>query len=211
MTRKRFSELWNRHLFAGHSPESDAVYDEVWCRYSEDHRRYHSPVHIGFCLAQLDLAKHLMKDADAVEMALWFHDLIYEPGALDNERRSAQRFIELALARLRPVFVDDVQKLILATIPGRSPERRDEKYMVDIDLSSFALPWPAFKRDSRLVREEFAQLPDRAFYAAHLQFLQLLLDRPRFYFTDFFRERMERAAIRNVKRYVEELRAKGDA
>jgi signal-transduction protein with cAMP-binding, CBS, and nucleotidyltransferase domain len=44
------------------------------------------------CLAQLDLAKHLLKDADAVEMALWFHDLIYDPCAPDKESKSAERF-----------------------------------------------------------------------------------------------------------------------
>jgi predicted metal-dependent HD superfamily phosphohydrolase len=211
MTRERFAELWDKHLLPTRPSDSDAVYDELWRRYAEDHRRYHTPAHIDFCLAQLDLAKHLMEDTDAVEMALWFHDLIYNPSAPDNELKSAQRFVELAMARLDPVFVENVRQLILATIPGRSPERPDEKLVVDIDLSSFAVPWWEFKRDSRFVREEFGYLPDRSFYAAQLKLHRSLLDRPTFYFTEFFRERLERAARKNIKRYTEALRAKGDA
>lgn len=210
MTQERFARLWETQTLATCQTNSRDVYDELWHRYCEGHRRYHTPAHIDYCLAQLDLAKHLMGDANAVEMAIWFHDVIYNPSASDNERQSAERFIEFAEGCLDPVCVDRVRNLILATIPGRSPRDPDEKFVVDIDLTSFALPWPQFKRDCRALREEFAHLTDRSFYAEQLKFHQSLLARPTLYSTLFFHERLERTAVENIRRYMEELRAEGN-
>jgi len=210
MTPERFAGLWETHTLATRQSDSRAVYDELWCRYCEGHRRYHTTAHIDYCLAQLDLAEHLMGDADAVEMAIWFHDVIYDPGASDNEHQSAEWFVELAEGYLDPAFVDRVRKLILATIPGRFPQSLDEEFVVDIDLSSFASPWPLFKRDSLALREEFTHLTDKSFFAAQLEFYQSLLERPGLYFTPFFHERMEYTAIQNIRRYMKELSTKGD-
>ncbi|MDN0076394.1 hypothetical protein QU481_16085 [Crenobacter sp. SG2303] len=44
----------------------------------------------------LDIARAVIHDPDAVELALWCHDVIYIPGAQDNERRScAHRWNDL--------------------------------------------------------------------------------------------------------------------
>ena len=209
MARERFTELWKAHTLAACQPDSGDVYGVLWIRYNEDHRHYHTPAHIDFCLAQFDLARHQIDDADAVEMAIWFHDLIYDPGALDNEQQSAERFVQLAKGYLDPVFVESVCKLIVATIPGRTPEGQDEEFVVDIDFSSFASPWHEFKRDCRALRDECVHLTDASFHAAQMKFYQSLLARSSLFYTPFFRERMEQTAIENIGRYMEELRAKG--
>lgn len=39
-----------------------------------------------------------MKNTDIVELAIWFHDVIYDPKRKDNEKLSAELFQEFAAA-----------------------------------------------------------------------------------------------------------------
>jgi predicted metal-dependent HD superfamily phosphohydrolase len=89
----QFVALWQRNL--GDAPgQAEAVYARLVQLYCEPHRHYHTLAHIRHCLREFDQAASLMDHPDAVAMALWFHDAIYVPGAMDNERRSAGLFRE---------------------------------------------------------------------------------------------------------------------
>ncbi len=68
---------------------------ELTRRYEEPHRRYHALPHIADMLHR---GRDLQLD-DVQVAAIWFHDAIYDPRALDNEAQSA------ALA-VGPVLVD---------------------------------------------------------------------------------------------------------
>ncbi|MBL7570773.1 hypothetical protein, partial [Escherichia coli] len=58
-------------------------------RYAEPHRAYHGQAHIDALLRGLvNEARHVGNGA-AVELAIWYHDAIYDPAAADNEARSA--------------------------------------------------------------------------------------------------------------------------
>ncbi|MFQ5935192.1 MAG: phosphohydrolase [Acidiferrobacterales bacterium] len=150
-----------------------------------------------------------MDNPDAVEMGLWFHDVIYDPRASDNELKSAELFTELADGHLEPTLRESVYDLILITMHPEQPKCRDEQFMVDIDLSSFGLPWETFQRDSEAVREEFAHLSDDQFYPGQIRFLRSLLARPTFFFTDFFQAQYETTARHNIGRHLDELCARG--
>jgi PAS domain S-box-containing protein len=87
--------------------------------------------------------------------------------------------------------------------------QRDEQFIVDIDLSSFGLPWEAFMRDGLRIRAEFPHVEDDAYYPGHLRFLRGLCNRPSFFFTDCFRQRYERTAHENIRRLVADLYMRG--
>lgn len=210
MDKQRFTTLWNRsRTTGGTGADADDVYDEVYAYYSESGRHYHTPKHIEHCLTQFDLATDGMDDVDAVEMAIWFHDLIFDVSADDNELKSAQRFVELANDSMAPEFKAKVFDLIMATAPPRQPKTSDQGFMLDIDLSSFGLPWDEFVRDSTAVREESPQLSDAEFFPGQRAFLESLVNRSHFYFTDFFRSRIEETARSNIRRHLKMLGDKG--
>ncbi len=211
MQRARFIALWERCLRNGTGTDARRVYEGLRAHYSEPHRRYHTPAHLNHCLRQFDLADSLMDDPDAVEMAIWFHDVIYNVPTTDNELKSAQYFTELARGRADSGFCQNVYNMILTTTHQQLPTRKDDKYLVDVDLSSFGLPWDEFRRDSVSVRDEFADRPDREFYNAHIKFMQSLIDRRHFFATEFFRKKYEKSARDNVERLIEELRSAGFA
>ncbi len=205
MERARFIALWRRCPARGAGPDPSAVYDELRQHYNEPHRRYHTPAHLEHCLEQLEAARHSMHEPDAVEMALWFHDAIYEPAADDNERRSAELFAQRAGGCFEERFTRKVFDLIVITEHRTPPQGTDEKFMVDIDLSSIGLDWRIFRADSDAIRQEFSHLSDAEYYPVNARFLRSLLERPRLYFTDFFRDRYEQTARDNIERYLEEL------
>ena len=209
MKEGRFKSLWDRCANSNAADRGAEIYGQLKAHYMEPHRRYHTPVHIAHCLNQFDLARGQMDEPDAVEMAIWFHDVIYDAKAADNELKSAELFTELSGSDVSAEFNSKVRDLILVTIHRHLPETRDEKFVVDIDLSSFGLPWDRFLKDSDGVRDEFPHLSDQEFYPVQKIFLDSLLSRKTFCFTKFFRDRHEDTARDNISKYIDKLKQRG--
>ena len=203
---ERFERLWSRCAPDGGPDPADGRFAALQRHYLEPHRRYHTAEHLNQCLVQLDAARQHMDHPDAVELAVWYHDAIYDVTAGDNELQSARLFARHAAGILPASLVETVHELIMVTAHCRvEPSTSDQDFMVDIDLSSFGLPWLEFLRDSVAVREESPHLSDEVFYAKQRKFLTTLLSREHFYFTAFFRERHEQRARDNVSRYLASL------
>jgi len=208
--RSRFVTLWKRcRLIDGDGADPGPVWNGLLASYSEVHRHYHGICHLEHCLEQHDLASDRMDDPDAVEMAIWFHDIILEPQAPDNEQRSAELFQRVAAGAFDREFIGRVIALIMATTHREAPLTPDEAVMVDIDLSSFGLPWEGYLRDTLALRRENPQLPDARYYRAHRGFLDALRGRTRIFFTDFFYRRYETGARDNIDRYLGKLDSTG--
>lgn len=205
MDRNRFRLLFDRCKSPKATIVADRLFNELDRRYGEAHRRYHTGAHIAHCLQQMDSAAPVLGKNDAVEMAIWFHDAIWDPKASDNEYRSAELFKSRVSDVASKAFIDAVYRLIMITVHPSSPQMDDEKFLVDIDLSSFGMPWDAFSRDSALVREEFAHLSDDEFGRNHCIFLRSLLDRESIFTTEYYRERYEETARANMRRQLTEL------
>lgn len=210
MDKQRFEKLWLRCASDDAAATAHECFAQVEGHYNEPHRRYHTPGHIAHCLEQFDAARALMQLPDSVELAIWYHDVIYDVGASDNELQSAKLLRRHADGALPGELVQCVHDLIMVTVHGRQePENPDQGFMVDIDLSSFGLSWKRFLRDSVAVREEFSHMSDAQFYPRQREFLSGLLARPYFCVTDFFRKRHEARARSNITRYLADLEARG--
>src|SRR5690606_12112501 len=66
------------------------VWEELFQRYGESWRHYHTLDHVADCLERLDAWKSLAQRPEEVELALWFHDAIYVPWKGSNEEKSAE-------------------------------------------------------------------------------------------------------------------------
>jgi predicted metal-dependent HD superfamily phosphohydrolase len=55
-----------------------------------------------------------LNDADAVALALWFHDAVYDPQAKDNELKSAELFEQYLAQDLSFDIVQKIKRWILA-------------------------------------------------------------------------------------------------
>ncbi len=204
--QQRFISLWERCVPDPMARPAEEVYRELEGHYSHPNRHYHDLRHVQACLRHVDAISDQLIRPDAVEMALWFHDAIYEPGADDNERRSAELFLGCAEGDADSSFLEVVSNLVMMTVHPSEPQSVDEQFTVDIDLASFGLPWEEFIRLGGLVRNEFLHLSDRDFENDQLRFFEKFASQNYFYFTEYFRTRYETTAQANLRRRIAQLR-----
>jgi predicted metal-dependent HD superfamily phosphohydrolase len=202
--RVRWDALWRR---LGARGDAAAVHDGLVGRYAEPHRAYHTLGHVAACLAEWDGARGGASDPDAGELALWFHDAVYDPRAGDNEARSA----DLAAAACREAGVGEtfarrVAGLILETRHAGSPETPDGALVADADLAIFGRPPDEFAAYEAGIRREYAWVPVPEYRRGRSDILRRFLDRPAVYATSHFRERYEVQARRNLEGLLARLR-----
>jgi predicted metal-dependent HD superfamily phosphohydrolase len=183
-----------------------AVFDDLFARYTAADRRYHDIHHIDDCLQLFDTVRALASKPDAIELAIWFHDAIYDSHKSDNEASSASladsALMQLGVPRAMTQSVCD---LILATQHNAPPTNPDAALLVDIDLSILGQPEPIFDAFEAGVRFEYAWVTDSAFRAGRSKVLQSFLDRPRIYTTDYFSAAFESSARENLTRTLANL------
>lgn len=205
----RFRALWQRCLLAGAPDDSTAIHQRLIDGYNESQRHYHDLEHIEHCLRMFDACRPKLEQPDAVELSVWFHDVVFEPGRCDNERLSADLYLQYTENVHSPEMRALVDRLIMSTLHnGDALTDADAAYMIDIDLSSFGLPWSEFLRDSDDLRLENSSLSDAEYYEKSTGFQNCLLARDRFFRTDFFAERYETRARENLAKYFDELKTR---
>jgi predicted metal-dependent HD superfamily phosphohydrolase len=200
----RFGALWRRCVASPPSPDGAHAYADLRARLGNSGRAFHNLGHIDDCLRHFDEVTPLLDDRDAVEVALWFHDAVYDPGDPTNERRSAELFLQQS-SGARANFRRRVCAMILTTRRNRTPRSNDCKFVDDIDLAGFGAPWEEFMRNGRLLRREFAQQSDSDYYRGLGTFLSALRRRPRFFRTDYFADRYEAQAHANLERLLADI------
>lgn len=201
----KFRTHWQACLRQNAEDHSAEVYAELVSAYREPQRVYHSLEHIEKCLMLLDQVKQLTENADALALAIWFHDAIYVPGASDNEKLSAEWFLVKTENQFDDKLRHRVYDHIMATLHCGSVSNdsdSDSDFMVDIDLSSFGMPWPVFLADSKQVRAERPDLDDAEFYRGQACFQKALLERPRFFQSDYFYQHYEAQARKNLEKIM---------
>jgi predicted metal-dependent HD superfamily phosphohydrolase len=152
-------------------PDDPELGRDLLRRWREPHRRYHSDRHLQYTLEIIDRYADLADDADAVRMAAWLHDAVYDPRAGDNEERSA-------------ALTDDpeVRRLVLLTKShDAAPGDGNGALLCDADLAILAADPADYREYSQRVREEYAFVPDDAFHTGRGQVLQGLLAKAELY------------------------------
>ena len=193
----RWAEFWRPLGVAGNTASHFA---EVERRYAEPHRAYHNLAHVMDCLEKFDSARQLARNPVAVEMALWYHDAVYDPRAMDNEERSAALAAQVAdEAGLADTLKSQVIQLILATKKHDATVSEDAPLVVDIDLSILGAAPPRFDEYECQIRQEYDWVPQDSFAVGRTSILQGFLARPAIFSTETFRGRFEQQARENLK------------
>jgi predicted metal-dependent HD superfamily phosphohydrolase len=183
---------------------TEELREDLLARWSEAHRKHHTVTHLHEMLDAIGLLADsgLAFDREAVELAAWFHDAIYEIGRDDNEDRSAE--LARKLLASSPIR-DEVARLVLVT---KTHEVADDDIngavLPDADLSVLGTQALRYRHYAAAVREEYADVPDDVFKPARAQVLTSLLD-GRLFHTAAGRERWEQTARRNIAEEVGEL------
>jgi predicted metal-dependent HD superfamily phosphohydrolase len=175
-------------------------------RYSEPHRKYHTRQHLDECFARLSEARSEALQPQEIELALWFHDAVYDVRRQDNEQRSADWASAAVLdGGVAPSTADRVHALVMVTRHDAEPEGSDQSILVDVDLSILGADEARFDEYEQQVREEYSWVPGVVFRYKRRGILEEFLRRPRIFRTPRFSERYETRARANLRRSIEKL------
>lgn len=190
----------------GATQPDEALFRRIIAAWSEPVRHYHSLQHLRECLELFDAMRDAAHRPAEVQLALWFHDAVYDPRRKDNEERSAQWAVEAVRdAGLPAKTGDSVHALVMATKahePARDP---DTQLLVDIDLAILGSPPERFAESTAQVREEYAHLEEREWREGRARVLQAFLDRPSIYVTPRLSAARERQARENLSQALRAL------
>lgn len=197
----RFETLWRRLGLRGDASVWHARLLEC---YAEPQRAYHTLQHLEECLLLLDDAKAtgLIAQPDLIEMALWFHDAVYDPQRHENEELSAQMALE-ALGSSE--MAREVARLILLTKSHQPGDGPDDAWIIDIDLAIFAQPMERVREYERQIRAEYAWVPQAVYAEKRAEILTGFLKREHIYLTAWARERLESQARANLRALIDSI------
>lgn len=202
---ERWRQVWKR--FGVSAPNE--IFQDLIARYSEPHRKYHTMQHLDECFDKLQEIRAAAVHPNEIELALWFHDAIYDVKRQDNEERSADWARSTALAAgLSISIAERVHALVMATQHDAMPNHVDEQILVDVDLSILGAKPDRFDEYERQVREEYHWIPDLLFEAKRRRVLTQFLERSKIFSTEQFLNSYEAQARTNLERSIKKLMAK---
>lgn len=175
--------------------------------YGANGRYYHNLDHLHHVLQVAAQLAPLAADAAAVQLAAWFHDVVYDPRAADNEAQSADvAAAALQAWNLPATQIAQVRRLILAT---RTHETAvldaDTAVLLDADLAILGERPARYDAYAAAVRQEYAFVPVEAYRAGRTKVLKGFLERPFIYRTPPMEASYETAARVNVQREMNRL------
>lgn len=97
MIKVQISIFDSKHTFAPNKAEY--IFNQLCLRFSLSDRHNHAPSHIVYRMQKLDKDFKSTLDEKSIGlafMAIFFHDVIYDPKAKGNEEQSAQYFAKMS-------------------------------------------------------------------------------------------------------------------
>ena len=213
-------KLFEWHLTAINNAIEPAILKALWqdiaVRYNESQRAYHSLQHIQQLFTQFEQIKHHLNEPHIIALALFYHDVIYAPTRSDNELKSAEYAVDSLSPYLTAEQCQYIYALIMMTAShqiadideGSDKARKsDAAYLLDMDLSILGSSWSVYEHYSHAVRQEYAHVSDDDYRVGRMAVLKELLAHPTLYLTDYYYERLEKQARKNIEHEITLLHA----
>ena len=186
--------------------QNKETYDALVAAYAQKGRHYHTNEHVSGCLGHLDNCAGELDSPREVEIALWFHDAIYNSLSSENERKSADWAASfLAEQGASGETITRVHRLIMVTEHDAPTQTKDESFLVDIDLSILGASPETYELFEKGVQNEYRLVPSFLYRRKRAEVLRSFMERPRIYTNEFFSAPLERRAKENLSNAISKL------
>jgi len=192
---KSWFELHQHYRFS----EPQKIFNKLIVAYSEKQRAYHTVQHLYECLVLLESIRADLNDADAVALALWFHDAVYDPQAKDNELKSAELFEQYLVQDLPVDIVGKIKRWIVATQKHASTDELDLQFLLDIDLAILAASRARFAEYEQQIQKEYAWVGSEVYSIKRKEVLAHFYQAEPLYQTEYFQKNFEQRAKGNLR------------
>ena len=177
---------------------------EIANRYSDPARHYHTLTHLADIIDQLAPFEGV-EGWDVLLFATFYHDIIYDVSAGDNEDKSAAFAAkEFIILDVPEDIIEKCKALILATKThsGSGDELTD--LFIDADMSILGREWDVYIIYAQNVRKEYSIYPDALYNPGRKKVLTHFLEMGRIFKTDHFHRKYEHQARENLIREIKD-------
>lgn len=200
---------WQRTLqpFGVDEVAADKAFNQLVTAYSSSDRHYHTLKHIHRVLNTIEILQGYTNNVTAVQFAAWFHDVVYDTQAKDNEQKSADYALELlSNLGISESTIATVTHLILNTKEHQAAvDDFDSQVLLDADLAIFAASPVDYTEYVYAIRQEYDWVPKAEYIAGRRQVLERFLKRSHIYFTPLMLEFAEPFARSNIQEEIKSL------
>lgn len=197
---EKFNNYWR--IFAQNlklsAEQSKQLYEVLIQAYTEPHRHYHTVQHIVECLDLYHQVKNQLEQPLWVQLAIWFHDVIYDPQSNENEMRSALLMQDLCEDFLDEDALATIFLWILATMYHQPTDQTDLNYLLDIDLAILGTSSARFLQYEQQVRLEYSWVPLEIYTVKRTEILHHFTCQKPLYKTLYFQQHFEKCAQVNL-------------
>lgn len=177
-------------------------------------RAYHNLSHIGYMLNMLHIYQRYVTGSSDLSglselvLAIFMHDYVHEPLAVDNEEKSAKALKQIEQSYFHSIANrEKIENLILATKHDKLARNDDEALIADLDLSilgTFSVT--AWQWYFQSIRKEYASVSSEDYQSGRIAILEKFLQRPRIFQTEFFYDKFEELARKNILSEINRLK-----
>lgn len=209
----RWRALWQR--LGVDDAQLDGTGRDLLAAYGGAGRFYHSRKHLEDVFEKLDWGKTAFVAAgdlaevpqgerprlfDTIELALWYHDAVYDPKKKDNEAKSRDLFLADAKRYGLPEDLrTNIAQLIDVTASHKKASTLPEKILCDCDLAILGAPKDQFSEYDVNIRKEYAHVPEATYKTARRHVLGGFLRQKPIFRTKAFQGRFEEQARHNLE------------
>jgi predicted metal-dependent HD superfamily phosphohydrolase len=200
-------ERWHNLMQSFGFAQNETTYTALVNAYREPQRAYHTEAHLDDCLTKFALVRSDATHAHEIELALWFHDAVYQPYQSGNEEKSAAWALDfLQSNQAPPDVIARVEALILATKHNAPATTNDATLLVDCDLSILGAPSDEYDLFEKNIRREYRWVPFFLYRKKRVEILQSFSQREPLYLHPKLAAMWEAPAKANLARAIEVLR-----
>lgn len=193
---------WTKNLF------SQEILEELVKIYSQPHRHYHNLKHIQQILDCLDEVRSQIQNITILQLATWFHDVVYNPRASDNEEQSII-FTSKTLQKLN-LSTESLEKVKTIILLTKTHQYfgcdRDIQTFLDADLSILGSTPLEYQAYMTAVRREYEWVSKQEYCLKRKTILEKILNQKRIYKTDYFYQKLETQARENIEKEIQILK-----
>lgn len=197
---------WNNLISNFGISKDNQTYNALVNRYTERGRFYHNVRHITEMLSIFDQHLHLVHQQHQVELAIWFHDAVYDISSSSNEQDSALLAEQFLLKHgVSRQVTKQVYQLICSTAHNTHLTDNDQMLLTDIDLAILGADKDVFDRYEQNIRQEYAEVDLHTYNTGRRHILTRLNHKASIYYTREFQKTYEIRARYNLSRAIQKL------
>lgn len=186
---------------------SDELFRNLINQYSDKSRYYHNSTHIqkmlDFSLAFSDK----IMEPEVVQLAIYYHDVIYNSLSKNNETDSASLAVQqLSKTTFSAEKIKLTEQFILSTQKHLPlTEHPDVYYFLDFDLAILGTSEDIYQDYAEKIQKEYKWVPSFLYTKNRTKVLEHFLSRKEIYFTEIFRNEYESVARKNMQYEIDVL------